>query len=175
MEHAVLASPGNPNEGAVTTRAGFDRTAFAALVARYQPDLLRVSYVILGDTSLAEDAAQAAWIQAWRKHHQLRDQDKVRSWLVAVAANEARQIARKRLRASVRAASDGFATEADPRLADLAAALAKLTPDDRRLIGLRYVAGLTSEEVGEAVGLSGGAVRHRLMRLLARLREDLSE
>jgi len=174
VEQALLATPSRPDEPAVTAKPRLDRTAFAGLVARYQPDLLRVGYVILGDAALAEDAAQAAWIQAWRKLHQLRDDGKLRSWLVAVAANEARQIARKRRRFPSQAASDGFAAEADPRLADLAAALARLTPDDRRLIGLRYVAGLTSDEIGEAVGISGGAVRHRLMRLLADLRKELA-
>ena len=131
--------------------------------------------MILGDAALAEDAAQAAWIQAWRKFHQLRDDDKLRSWLVAVAANEARQIARKRRGVPVRAPSDGFAAEADPRLADLAAALARLTADDRRVLGLRYVGGFTSDEIGKALGISSGAVRHRLVRLLARLRTELGE
>jgi RNA polymerase sigma-70 factor (ECF subfamily) len=162
-------------EHVLTPERRLDRAAFEGLVARFQPDLLRVSYVILGDAALAEDAAQAAWIQAWRKFHQLRDDDKVRSWLVAVAANEARQIARKRRGVPVRAPDDVFAAEADPRLADLAAALGRMTPDDRRLLGLRYVAGFTSDEIGGALGISSGAVRHRLMRLIARLRTELGE
>jgi RNA polymerase sigma-70 factor, ECF subfamily len=173
MERAVLTSLGGRDEERLSG-AGIDRAAFASLVARFQPDLLRVSYVILGDASLAEDATQAAWIQAWRKLHQLRDDDKLRSWLVAVAANEARQIARRRRRMPFGPRSDGFAADADPRLSDLTAALARLTSDDRRLVALRYVAGLTSEEIGHAVGATGGAVRHRLMRILANLRADLS-
>jgi RNA polymerase sigma-70 factor (ECF subfamily) len=143
-------------------------------VATYQPDLLRVCYVILGDGALAEDATQSAWIKAWRKLDQVRDATKVRSWLVAVAANEARQIARRRKRLPRETDDRTYGAEADPRLADLAAVLAGLGPDDRRLLALRYVAELTSDEIGRSIGISAGAVRHRLMRLLARLREELT-
>lgn len=150
-----------------------DEAAFASLVNAYQPDLLRVCYVILGDSTLAEDAAQSAWMKAWRKIDQLRDPDKVRSWLIAVAANEARQISRSR-RPAQRTASEGhFGPDADPRLTDLNLALARLTADERRLLALRYVAEQNSEQIGAAIGTSAGAVRHRLMRLLARLKAEL--
>jgi RNA polymerase sigma-B factor len=59
-------------------------------------------------------------------------------------------------------------------LSDLATVLARLAPDDRRLLALRYVAELTSDEIGQSTSISAGAVRHRLMRLLARLREELT-
>jgi len=162
-----------PGDQLVASAAQRDEASFAALVAAYQPDLLRVCYVILGDSTLAEDAAQSAWMKAWRKIDQLRDQDRVRSWLVAVAANEARQLARRR-RPTPRSMSEGlFGPDADPRLTDLNLALARLTADERRLLALRYVAEQTSEEIGAAIGASAGAVRHRLMRLLARLRAEL--
>lgn len=134
---------------------------------------MRVSYVILGDASLAEDAAQSAWIKAWRKLGQLRNDDKVRSWLLAVAANEARQMARRKRAPALPPSPPIPYAGVDPGLIDLAAAVAQLAPDERRLLSLRYVAELTSEEIGEALGLSAGAVRHRLMRLLARLKDEL--
>jgi DNA-directed RNA polymerase specialized sigma24 family protein len=150
------------------------RAVFTDLVATHHSDLLRVCYVILGDVTLAEDAAQAAWVKAWRKLDQLRDESKVRSWLLAVAANEARQVARRRRRVPPVAAWSSYGADADPRLTDLAAALAKLKLDDRRLIALRYVAELPSEQIGAALGISAGAARHRLARLLARLRAELT-
>ena len=58
---------------------------------------------------------------------------------------------------------------------DLANALAGLEPDDRILIALRYAAGLTSDEIGRAIGMTGGGVRARIARLLARLRTELDE
>jgi len=172
MEGTLLAADDPSAQKVIRGFGERDRAAFTAMVARYQPDLLRVCYVILGDASLAEDAAQSAWIQAWRKLDQLRDAQKLRSWLVAVAANEARQIARRRR--PVPGSADAIPwDDADPRLADLTAALARLTVDERRLLSLRYVAELSSDEIGKAIGASAEAVRHRLARLLARLREDL--
>lgn len=174
MEGVLVSSRSQPDRRLAAAAAGRDRAAFTALVATYQTDLLRVCYVILGDGALAEDATQSAWIKAWQKLDQVRDATKVRSWLVAVAANEARQIARRRKRSPRETALPSYGSDVDPRLADLATVLARLGPDDRRLLSLRYVAELSSDEIGRSAGISAGAVRHRLMRLLARLREELT-
>jgi RNA polymerase sigma-70 factor, ECF subfamily len=133
------------------------------------------AYVVLGDRALAEDAAQAAWVRAWQRIDQLRDPAKVRSWLVAVAANEARQIARRKQPQFDRGSAVSFGSEADPSLIDLSNALAAVTADDRQLLALRYLIGLTSAEIGAELGLSAGAVRHRLMRLVGRLREVMRD
>ncbi len=148
---------------------------FALLVGRFHPDLLRVAYVVLGDRALAEDAAQAAWARAWQRFDQLRDPARVRSWLVAVAANEARQIARRKKPITDHGSAVSYGSEADPSLIDLSSALAGLAADDRQLLGLRYVIGLTSAEIGLELGMSAGAVRHRLMRLVGRLREVMRD
>ena len=72
-----------------------DELAFARIVGAYHLDLVRVAFVITGDEGLAEDAAQAAWWIAWRKLPSLRDHDRIKPWLVAVAANEARKLIRR--------------------------------------------------------------------------------
>lgn len=171
----MVASRSQPRNGVVAAAARGDPVAFSALVTAHHADLLRVCYVILGDAALAEDAAQSAWIQAWRKLGHVREERKVRSWLVAVAANEARQIARRRRRRDLSSSEPAYGADADPALADLTIALARISPDERRLLGLRYVAGLTSAEMGTELGISAGAVRHRLMRLLARLRSEMDQ
>jgi DNA-directed RNA polymerase specialized sigma24 family protein len=51
--------------------------------------------------------------------------------------------------------------------------LVRLEPADRALLAMRYLAGLSAEEIGVATGLTGSGVRTRLSRLIARLREDL--
>jgi RNA polymerase sigma factor (sigma-70 family) len=172
MEGAVLASRNQLSRATLELAANGDRTAFGGLVAAHHADLLRVCFVILGDPSLAEDAAQSAWIKAWRKLGQLREPDKVRPWLIAVAANEARQLARRR-RLHPNRPPEEYGPEADPALTDLAVVLRNLSTDDRRLLTLRYVSELTSEEMGKFLGLTAGAVRHRLMRLVSRLRVEL--
>jgi RNA polymerase sigma-70 factor (ECF subfamily) len=85
-------------EGGELARAAAlgDEQAFTQLVARHHRDLQRVAYVICRDPALAEDAAQAAWAIAWRRIGDIRDPKAIGSWLVAVAANEARRIMRSR-------------------------------------------------------------------------------
>lgn len=158
-----------------------DEAAFASIVAAYHPDMARVAYVVAGDVELAEEAVQSAWSVAWRKLATLRDPDRLRPWLVAVAANEARQLIRRRNRdrvveidlATVGTADDDPAGAID-RL-DLGAALRHLRPEDRALLALRYVGGLDSGEIGPLVGKSASGVRGELSRLSARLRRELGD
>lgn len=170
----------------VARAADGDEIAFARLVAAHHDDMARVAYVICGDPDLAQEAVQLAWPKAWRKVGTLRDPGLVRPWLVSVAANEARQLARTRGRRQVREVpvdddSHGslVARRSDPgdRAAemDLANAIAGLDLTDRSILALRYVAGFTSLEIAGVVGMSSGGVRARIARLLDRLRRELHE
>jgi len=163
----------------VLRAAAGDEHAFARLVAEHQGLMLRVAYTIAGDGEIAADAVQAAWLIAWRRLSTLRDASQVRSWLIAIAANETRQLLRRQRRRTVVELSvgDAHAIEPDPgdRIAvvDLARSLRHLNPDDRTLLALRFVAGLDSTAIATHLGLSASGVRSRLARLLERLRGEL--
>ena len=58
---------------------------------------------------------------------------------------------------------------------DLTDALARLDPKDRAIVGLRFIGGFESAEVGRAMGMTASGVRVRLHRLLERLRKDLGD
>ena len=155
-----------------------DESAFARLVAMYQLDLVRVAFVVTGDQALAEEAAEAAWWIAWRKMSGLRDPARVRGWLVAVAANEARKLVAHRNRRAVVELHLGDLDPPDdaPRdieRLDLANALGRLAPADLALVALRYAADLDSDEIAPLVHMSASGVRSRLARVLHRLRMDL--
>ena len=170
----------------VQAAATGDEGAFTELVSRHHHDMLRVAYVICRDPALAEDAAQAAWAIAWRRIGDVKDPTHIRSWLVAVAANEARRTMRSR-RANIREipvgdveleqVSGGRSDPLDTIIAssDLRRVLASLDPTDRALIALRYVAELNSSEIGRALGMSSSGARGRLSRLLLRLRGELGD
>ena len=166
---------------AVALAASGDEAAFARIVRAHHGDMTRVCFLICGDLDLADEAVQAAWPIVWRKLGTLRDADRLRPWLVSVAANEARQVLRRQRRRTVVEISIGTATgsTADPgtRVADLdlADALARLSVDDRTLLALRYDAGLNSTELGRATGRSASGTRARLARLLDRLRTELGD
>ena len=158
-------------------RAG-DEAAFTRLVATYHQDLVRVAFAITGDPDTAADAAQLAWNQAWRKLSSVREATQVKSWLVAIAANEARQLVRRQRRRTVveiqvEPYSGPPTTEQSASRVDLANALGRLSPDDRELLALRFVVGLDATEIATLRRNSPSGTRARLARVLARLRKEL--
>jgi len=176
-------------EEAASARAGLvdrvmhgDQAAFAAIVRLHDGDMTRVCFVICGDLDLAEEAVASAWPVAWKKLGSLRDPERLRPWLVSVAANEARQLLRQQRRRSVvelavaeradRSTPGSWGSIAD---LDLANSLARLRSEDRTLLALRYVAGFDSTELGRAMGLSASGTRARISRLLERLRKELGD
>jgi RNA polymerase sigma-70 factor (ECF subfamily) len=149
------------------------------LVDIHHASMSKVAFTVCGDSELARDATQQAWEIAWRRLPGLRDHSQVRSWLVAIAANEARQAVRRRRSRPVVDLNERVdaASGADPAdrigTVDLARALAHLSADDRALIALRYVAGLDATEIASGLQLSPSGVRSRLARLLQHLRTEL--
>jgi RNA polymerase sigma factor (sigma-70 family) len=101
--------------------------------------------------------------------------------LVAIAANEARQLLRRQRRRTAREISvppdDGAADDPARRIevVDLRRAVAGLSARDQDLLAMRYAAGLDSSEIGAQAGMSASGVRSRLARLLERLRRELED
>jgi RNA polymerase sigma-70 factor, ECF subfamily len=164
----------------VRSAATGDEVAFARLVAEHHASMSRVAYVICGDQETTRDAVQSAWAIAWRRMRSLRDPAQVRAWLVAIAANEARQAVRRQRRVKIVDISDdidhpgGREPEASVDLVDLRRSLRGLSSEDRSLLAMRYAAGLDSADIGRQLGISASGVRSRLTRLLDRLRLDLA-
>jgi RNA polymerase sigma factor (sigma-70 family) len=165
---------------ALSSAAAGDEFAFRRIVAEHHDDMRRVCAYIAGDLTIAEEATQAAWVIAWKRLGDVRGEGHLRPWLVTVAANEAKQLLRKRKRrAEVEVAADmthvpgGIDPATEAADMDVRDAMARLDPDDRALLALRYVAGFDSNELARAIGISPSGTRNRLERLLKRLREEL--
>lgn len=166
----------------LTSVAAGDEIAFRRIIAAHHEDMRRVCLAIAGDQTIADEATQAAWLIAWRKIGKVQGPAQLRPWLVSIAANEAKQLMRKRRRRAMLEMTADAASNAgggDPAngasAVDLRAAMARLDPDDSALLAMRYVAGFDSNELGVATGRTPAATRQRLKRLLDRLREDLSD
>jgi RNA polymerase sigma-70 factor (ECF subfamily) len=182
MDMSGLAQDAAALDSSVAMAAAGDTIAFARLVDAYYAETMRVAFVVAGgDREVAEDAVQSAWSIAWQKLGSLRDPARLRPWLFAVTANEARQIARRRHRHPMVeidvAACDPTGPDSSSlvRAIDLQRALAHLAPEDRSLLALRYVAGLDSSEIAALTKRPASSVRGRLAALLARLRKELSD
>ena len=179
----MTGSASETSAGLMRLAAEGDETAFARIVDAHHADMSSVCFVVTGgDAELAEEAVQSAWPIAWRKLDTVRDPDRLRPWLISIAVNEARQLARRRRRGRVleiSVAVDPSATTPDPASRtddiDLRNALARLKPEDRALIALRYVAGFDSTELARVTGMSPSGTRARLARLLGRLRSELGD
>jgi RNA polymerase sigma-70 factor (ECF subfamily) len=164
----------------LASAAAGDEAAFRRIIAAHHDNMRRVAAHVTGDQALAEEATQSAWLIAWRKLSNVRDEAHLQPWLVSVAANEAKRVLRKRRRrGEVEVAIDvtgepgGFDPATGISSMDLNAALDRLDPDDRALLAMRYVAGLDSNELAIALGTSSSGTRKRLERLRRRLREEL--
>jgi RNA polymerase sigma factor (sigma-70 family) len=174
-----VVAEAEPQRSIVERAIAGDEMAFARIVADHHEDMARMAYFVCGDLDIAEEAEQSAWAIAYRRLKDLREPDRLRPWLMSIAANEARQLIRSRGRRRVRELSLG--DQARPRatddvaLIDLANAIGRLDPRDRAIVGLRFVGGFESAEIGRAIGMTASAVRVRLHRALERLRRDLGD
>src|SRR4051812_20059580 len=129
-------------EATVRLAARGDERAFDRLVSEHHAAMSRVAYVICGDADVTRDAVQGAWSIAWRRLPSLRDPVQIRAWLVAIAANEARQALRRQRRRPVvdLSATYDHTAGGDPadaiEVVDLQRALSHLRPDERQLLAL---------------------------------------
>jgi RNA polymerase sigma factor (sigma-70 family) len=164
-----------------------DTAAYEELVRGHQAVAFRTAYLITGDASEAEDAAQEAFVKVYRALGGFRAGAPFRPWLLAVVANEARnrrKAAGRRLGLALRVAAENpsgdtsspeTAAVAAERRAELLGALGTLREEDRMVIGYRYFLQLSEAETAATLGCARGTVKSRLSRALARLRERMME
>lgn len=155
-----------------------DRDAFAELVRRHQAWIRALMRRCCGDRDLADDLAQQAFLQAWRRLFQLRRSDRFGAWLKRLAISLWLQHLRK---ADTLANADTVdAVEAawppDATVTvDLERALAAL-PDAMRLcVVLSYQEGMTHGEIAEMTDLPPGTVKSHIRRGTQRLKCLLSD
>jgi RNA polymerase sigma-70 factor (ECF subfamily) len=154
-----------------------DHDAFVALV---DPSLARLdaaAWLILRDAELARDAVQDAMVRAWRDLPGLRDPDRFGPWLHRLTVNACLDQARRRRRRVIEVeltpldhppVADAAAQVADRDLLDHA--LARLEPEQRAVVVLRFFLGLSLSETAAALGVPIGTVKSRLHRSLAQMR-----
>lgn len=162
-----------------------DNEAMNALVERHHGVVFRTCATILGDEDLAADASQDCFLKAFRALDGFRGDASFRTWVVAIAANEARGLLRKVKRRRERALEDA-STIASPgrdasedmvlraeaaRVRDVVARL----PEKQRLsVMLRIEDGLSFREIGEIIDSSEGSARVNYHHGIRRLRELLA-
>jgi RNA polymerase sigma-70 factor (ECF subfamily) len=158
--------------------------AFAAFVEKRRERAVRLAYRLLGgDESAAQDAAQDAFLRAFRGLRGFRGDASLDTWFYRILI---REVARQRRWWALRRALRGdFARapepidpepQADPALRRrIAAALERLTAAQREVFVLVHLEGFTLAEAAEVTGKAIGTLKSHLHRALASLREQLGD
>jgi RNA polymerase sigma-70 factor (ECF subfamily) len=179
-----------------------DREAFRLLVDRESPSVVRVCYRVLGDLHEAEDAAQEAFVTAFRSLATWRGEGPFGAWIARIALRIAIRASSRRkpvawidpthpethdegspggASATITAASIASAGTHDPasialrseRAAAVRDAVARLEEPYREIVALRFFADLSLAEIAVESGRPLGTVKTHLHRGLLRLRRTL--
>jgi RNA polymerase sigma-70 factor, ECF subfamily len=175
-----------PSDAALVERLPRDDSGdeLRELYRRYSGQLFGFACNALGDRELAEEVVQDVFARAWR-HADDYDPRRasVRTWLYSIARN---RVVDARRRAAVRPGVAATPEPESPAELDrtleqavlrwqVAAALARLSPEHREVIRLAHYGGLTLREIAERKGIPLGTVKSRTSYALRSLRLILDE
>jgi RNA polymerase sigma-70 factor, ECF subfamily len=142
----------------------------------------RLATCILRDSSAAEDAVQEAALHAWSRRRELRDPERVEAWFSRIVVNVCRVELERRSRGALvhlavpidrPAPGDGPDSDAWAERDEVAAAIARLTPEEQIVVAMRYGRDLSVPQIAERTGLREGTVKSRLHNAGRHLRAAL--
>lgn len=162
-----------------------DSDAFRLLVETYQTAVYRLALRMCGESG-AEDAAQEAFVAAWRGLPRFRSECRFSTWLYRLTTNAAIDYLRREQKQRTDGDVDDLSLADDsPSPQEQAErsetqqrvrkALAALSDEHRQILLLRYMQELDYGEIAQALHISEGTVKSRINRAKARLRELLAQ
>jgi len=157
-----------------------DAAAFDAIYYRYRDRILRLAYRFTANHADAQDVLQETFSYLYKKFPGFRLTASMTTFLYPVVRNLSLEIHRKKRTATTTTSADvladvpGFAAgdQIDQTRAELAAAMANLSPEHRQTVLLRFVDDLSMEEIAAATAVPVGTVKSRLHHAIAAMRDD---
>ena len=174
----------------VRAAAGGDEDAFAQLVALHEKKVYNLALRMCGNPESAWDAAQEAFLSAWRGLPAFRGEAGFSTWLYRLTSNAAIDLLRRTKRQRGESSLDDEALGIDavdrtPSPQELAeeselrgavtAGLARLSDAHRQALVLREVQELSYEEIAQVLEVDLGTVKSRISRARSALRKILQE
>lgn len=160
-----------------------DQTALRTLVERHATGVRRLAGYLLSDPQDAEDAAQEALAKLCTRIGQFRGEARFQTWLHSLVANTCRDLGerqRRRRHQPLETAGEPATGEALQDMAEwrderrhLAACMAILSEDQRRVIVMKDVLQLSYEEIAQEMGMPVGTVKCHAHRGRARMRRAM--
>ena len=173
------------NEILLISRArGGDRDAFGELVEQYRDNVYRLAYRMCGNAYDADEAAQEAFVAAWRALPNFRGDAKFSTWLYRLPTNAAIDVMRREKRHQtvgdgemIEVADDADSpqetVERTEQQEAVQKALSTLSEEYREVLLLRYMEELDYAEIAEVLQLPSGTVKSRINRAKAALKTAL--
>lgn len=180
----IHSAMGRSDEELVRTAVGGDVQAFAELSRRYRGQYSRFAVRMVGSRDDAEDVLQSAFIRAYRSLDKCRDPARFGAWLYQIVANECRTYVIRRGRRERRLVRDEQQLqrisiearhEVDDARDDVQYALAQLDAVHREAFIMKHIEQLSYDEMAAITGDGTSALKMRVKRAVARLRELLEE
>lgn len=168
-----------------------DNKALASLVKNYEQTIFNFAFKMCRNRDKAEHAMQETFVSMIKNIGQFSGNSKLSTWLYTVVSNHCLMLARKNKKHAYTSLDDEEVTVDPKNIADwkvtpervaennelkdvLDAAIKKLSPDYRAVFLLRDIEGLSTEETAKVMELSVPAVKSRLHRARAFLRNELN-
>ena len=148
------------------------------LVGQYQTDLLRVCYIQLHDTALAEDAVQETYLKAYRSMSAFRGDCSEKTWLMRSAVNVCRDMLRSAWfrhldrRVTPEQLPEPIVQPSEEALL-LTVEVMRLPQKYREAVLLYYYEAMTTDEIAQALGVAKSTVSARLEQGRQALRKAL--
>ncbi|HVG22253.1 MAG TPA: RNA polymerase sigma factor [Blastocatellia bacterium] len=163
-----------------------DRSAFKTLYDRYRDRVYNLIFYSMGDELVSEDILQVVFIKIYRGLPGFRFEANLATWIYRITLNECLNQQRRRGAQyvpfeAILGSDDEFDTAAPPDLEHaekerreiIRGAMMELTPKLRDVIALKYLEGLSYEEIASVLECAPGTVASRLNRALEQLEARL--
>ena len=151
--------------------------AFSRAARTYGDTVYRVAYHALGSPHDAEDVMQTVLLRLYECKKDFESEEHMKRWLLRVAVNESRHVARSFWRRAAVPLEERQETAVpeDPARTEVLEAVMALEPKYRLAVYLYYYEGLSVAETAAAMKANVSTVQTWLLRARARLRKELTE